>query len=100
MASPLRKRVRERASNRCEYCQIGQDDVPHFPFHMEHIVARKHFGENRMSNFCWSCQLCNLFKSSNLTSVDRLTGKIVRLFIRAVKNGARTSHGSVRACAA
>lgn len=80
MASSVRKSVRDRAQNRCEYCHIGQDDVPHFPFHVEHIIARKHFGSNRLSNLCWSCQLCNLFKSSNLSGVDRATGKVVRLF--------------------
>lgn len=80
MASSLRKRVRKRAGNRCEYCQISQDDVPQYPFHLEHIIARKHRGETRLSNLCWSCQLCNLFKSSNLSGVDRRTGRIVRLF--------------------
>jgi hypothetical protein len=38
MASSLRKRVRERAGNRCEYCRISQEDVPLFPFHVEHIM--------------------------------------------------------------
>jgi hypothetical protein len=80
MASSLRKRVCARAGNRCEYCCISQDNVPHFPFHVEHIIARKHFGTNRLANLCWSCQLCNLFKSSNLSGVDRTTGRIVRLF--------------------
>jgi hypothetical protein len=80
MALSLRKRVRERAANRCEYCRISQDDVPQIPFHVEHIIARKHFGANRLSNLCWSCHLCNLFKSSNLSGVDRQTGRIVRLF--------------------
>jgi len=80
MATSLRNRIRMRAENRCEYCRISQEDVPHFPFHIEHIIARKHFGTNHTSNLCWSCQLCNLFKSSNLSGVDRATGRVVRLF--------------------
>jgi hypothetical protein len=80
MASALRRKVRERADNRCEYCRISQDDVPHFPFHVEHIIARKHGGKSRLDNLCWSCHLCNWFKSSNLSGIDPVTGKVVRLF--------------------
>jgi hypothetical protein len=80
MASALRSQVQHRAGNRCEYCRIGQDEVPHFPFHVEHIRARKHGGRTSLANLAWSCQLCNLFKSSNLSGVDPLTGRVVRLF--------------------
>jgi len=80
MAGALRKRVRQRAGNRCEYYQMSQGDVPHFPFHVEHIIARKHGGKSRFDNLCWSCHLCNLFKSSNLGGIDSVTHKVVRLF--------------------
>jgi hypothetical protein len=75
-----RNLVRRRAGDRCEYCQISQDDVLHFPFHVEHIIARKHKGADHVNNLCWSCHSCNLFKSSNLSGIDPDTGMIVPLF--------------------
>ena len=80
MALARRKLVRDRAGNRCEYCRISQDDVRRFPFHVEHIVPRKHKGSSKLSNLCWSCHLCNLFKSSNLSGFDPRSGNVVRLF--------------------
>jgi hypothetical protein len=42
---------------------------------VEHIRARKHGGTD-----AWSCQLCNLFKSSNLSGVDSQSNRVVPLF--------------------
>jgi hypothetical protein len=80
MASAIRKRVQRRASNRCEYCQISQQDLADFPFHVDHIIPKKHGGTSAFSNLCWSCHLCNLLRSTNLSGIDAVTGKIARLF--------------------
>jgi HNH endonuclease len=77
MDAAFRRRVRSRAGFRCEYCRIHEDDEP-FAFHVEHIVARKHGGKSDLSNLAWSCQSCNLGKSSNLSG--RVRGEIVELF--------------------
>lgn len=72
--------VRSRAGRRCEYCQIHEKDLPFYPFHVEHVIARKHLGTDELDNLCWSCHQCNLAKASNLTGRDFATGRIVRLF--------------------
>lgn len=66
-----------RAESRCEYCRIHEDDEP-FAFHIEHILPKKHGGDDHPSNLAWSCQSCNLGKSCNLA--DWLQGEIVALF--------------------
>lgn len=72
-----RRLVRTRAGSRCEYCYMHEDDEP-FAFHVEHIVPRKHGGRTVPSNLAWSCQSCNLGKSSNLSG--RVGGETVELF--------------------
>ena len=78
MKAALRRLVRLRAGNRCEYCRIHQSDDPFLTFHLEHIIAKKHHGSDRPSNLAWSCQKCNRAKGPNLAG--RIKGKIVTLF--------------------
>jgi hypothetical protein len=59
---------------------LHEADLPLFPFHVEHIVPRKHHGASNPRNLAWSCHECNLAKSSNLTGRDATTGRIVALF--------------------
>jgi hypothetical protein len=75
----LRAAVRTRAKGRCEYCLIHEDDT-FFSHQPDHIIALKHHGKTRPENLAWACYLCNLLKSSNLASVDWMTGRVVRLF--------------------
>ena len=77
MQAARRRRVRKRAGRRCEYCRIHEDDDP-FSFHLEHIVPKKHKGNDRLSNLAWSCHNCNLGKGANLAGLVR--GEIVALF--------------------
>jgi HNH endonuclease len=72
-----RRLVRQRAGGRCEYCQIHEDDEP-YAFHLEHIIPKKHGGEDDPSNLAWSCHSCNLMKGANLSG--RVHGEIVTLF--------------------
>jgi hypothetical protein len=39
----VRRRVMQRAQERCEYCLLHQVDVP-FAHHIDHIIPRKHGG--------------------------------------------------------
>jgi hypothetical protein len=77
--STLRALVQDRAGFRCEYCLLHEDDSwePHQP---DHIIARKHRGLTESENLCWTCAVCNRHKGSDLASIDRQTGRIVRLF--------------------
>lgn len=80
MDSTLRKLVRDRAENRCEYCRIHQDDDPVFSFHVEHIIATKHGGTDDEDNLALACQKCNLHKGPNLSGIDPESDLIVELF--------------------
>ena len=75
----LRRLVRERARERCEYCLIPESAV-FAPHEIDHVVAEKHGGATEASNLAFSCVLCNKRKGSDLTSIDPTTGDIVPLF--------------------
>ena len=72
--------VRERAGNRCEYCQLHQDDSPLAVLHVEHIIPRKHGGTHDLDNLALACIDCNLHKGPNLTGIDPETNEVVVLF--------------------
>jgi hypothetical protein len=80
MKRSTRKLVRARAGRRCEYCRLHESDLPLLVFHLEHVIAEKHGGDDHPRNLAWSCLHCNLAKSSNLSGRDILTGRIVVLF--------------------
>ena len=75
----IRKHVRERANQACEYCLIHEDDslLPHEP---DHIIAVKHRGKSDEANLAWTCFTCNRSKASDLASIDLETEQLVRLF--------------------
>lgn len=74
----LRRLVRQRAGNLCEYCHCRQDDVPFVTFHVEHIVARQHGGTDDDSNLCLACHWCNFHKGPNLAT--QVEGQLIPLF--------------------
>jgi len=80
MKRSLLAMARARAGQRCEYCRLHESDLPLFPFHIEHIVPKKHGGKDEPKSLDWSCHYCNLAKSSNLSGRDSETGRIVTLF--------------------
>lgn len=80
MSPRLRQLVRDRAHRRCEYCHLREEDLPLWPFHLDHIVAEQHSGTDDPQNLAWACQRCNLCKGTNLTAVDPDSTNIVRLF--------------------
>ena len=75
----VRRQVRARADERCEYC-LKPDASTLLPFHIDHIVAAKHLGSSKIDNLAWCCSICNGFKGSDVGSVDNTSGKYVRLF--------------------
>jgi hypothetical protein len=80
MEPTLRDLVCRRAGNRCEYCQLRQEHLPFTTFHVEHIIPRKHGGDDDPHNLALACDRCNAHKGSNLTGIDPDTGVIVPLF--------------------
>lgn len=79
MNERLRRQVRRRAHDRCEYCLLPQSLYPgRFP--IDHVIAEQHHGPTELSNLALACLRCNLTKGPNIASRDRTTGKLVRLF--------------------
>lgn len=74
-----KRRIRERAENRCEYCRIHQDYY-RVAFHSEHIVARQHGGTEDEGNLALACHFCNRHKGPNLSGIDPDSGKLTPLF--------------------
>ena len=72
--------VREHAGNRCEYCQLNQDESPLAVLHIEHIIPKKHGGTDETDNLALACIDCNLHKGSNLTGIDPETDEVTELF--------------------
>src|SRR5215203_4744802 len=75
----LRRLVVERASHRCEYCLIHEDDT-FFGCEVDHIISIKHGGVTERSNLAYACQVCNRRKGSDLGSLVRGTDELVRFF--------------------
>ena len=79
MAISRRRQVRDRAHDRCEYCQMPQDGTV-LPHETDHIRAKKHHGPTSLENLCWACADCNGHKGSNVAGYDPETGELVPLF--------------------
>ena len=69
-----------RAGDRCEYCRLPQAAAPAFTFHVEHIRARQHGGDDVPSNLALACPDCNRHKGPNLSAIDPETRAVVSLF--------------------
>jgi|SRR5688572_18482450 len=79
ISAALRRQVRERARERCEYCLLAEVQA-FFPHEPDHIVAFKHGGETVPENLALACFDCNRFKGSDIASVDPLSGDVTSLF--------------------
>jgi len=79
VSDSLRAQIRQRAGARCEYCRLPES-AGSYPFHIEHIIARKHDGSSEPDNLAWSCFLCNVAKGSDIASYDRETGELTPLY--------------------
>ncbi|MBI1901054.1 MAG: HNH endonuclease [Planctomycetia bacterium] len=79
ISAALRRLVRRRAGDRCEYCRLPQSAVD-ITFHVEHVIARQHGGLTQPQNLALACDRCNLYKGTNLTAIDPETGEIQALF--------------------
>jgi len=80
MDAATRRLVRKRADDRCEYCRLPQSAAPLFTYHIEHVQARQHGGQDDPNNLALACPDCNRFKGPNLSAIDPDTGALVPLF--------------------
>jgi hypothetical protein len=84
-SAELRRQVIERASSRCEYCLVQQDDAI-AGHQIDHVIADKHGGPTNLENLALSCILCNLRKGSDLSSIDPDMGRVTALFNPRTQN--------------
>jgi HNH endonuclease len=75
----LRRLVGLRAERLCEYCRIHEDDT-FYGCEVDHIVSEKHGGRTHADNLAYSCLCCNRFKGTDLGSLTKTTGILVRFF--------------------
>ena len=79
LSRTLELEVRHRAVGRCEYC-LFPESASELSFHIDHIIAQKHGGQNEPENLAWACFSCNLRKGPNIASLDPQTGELTPLF--------------------
>ena len=75
-----RRLVRQRAADRCEYCQRLQIDSLLIPLQIEHILPHKHGGGDEVENLALACAEGNLHKGSDLSGIDPESNQMTRLF--------------------
>src|SRR5665213_3147400 len=79
MDGHTRQFVCRRANDRCEFChlpQFGHDER----FSIDNVIATKHVRDDSTSNLAFSCLRCNLFKGTNLSGIDAMSGQVTPLF--------------------
>lgn len=79
ISAALRRQVRERARERCEYCLLAEVRA-FFPHEPDHIISQKHGGGTVLENLALACFDCNRFKGSDIASVDPASGTLTPLF--------------------
>jgi len=79
ISASLRREVRERAGERCEYCLLAESEAI-FPHEPDHLIALKHGGKTTFANLALACFDCNRFKGSDIASIDPITSQLVALF--------------------
>lgn len=79
ISAQQRDTVHILASGCCEYCRVGRG-AQSLGFHVDHIIASSHGGDDNDENLCLACPDCNRFKGVNVAGYDPQTDKLSRLF--------------------
>jgi len=74
-----RRAIRSQALGCCEYCLIGVGEQS-ADFHIDHIIAISHGGEDTDDNLCLACLECNSYKGANVAGYDPQTDELTRLY--------------------
>ena len=69
MDQALRDEIWRRSGGCCEYCRMPRSLDP-IPFHVDHIIARKHSGKTESGNIAIACFACNNQKQSDIAGID------------------------------
>jgi 5-methylcytosine-specific restriction endonuclease McrA len=79
VTAALRRVVKTRAGDRCEYCRSSAEFATQ-SFTVEHIAPRDAGGETVLENLAWACFGCNGHKHTSTDGMDPETGERVPLF--------------------
>ncbi len=75
----IKKIVRLRAKNCCEYC-LSQEKFATQQFSIEHIFPVSKGGKTILENLALACQGCNNYKYNKIEGYDQLSNQIVSLY--------------------
>ena len=73
ISAKLRRLVRNRSGERCEYCQLSQAGQE-ASFHIDHITPLASGGQTVAENLAFACVSCSLRKGARQTVMDPNTG--------------------------
>ena len=79
IAEEIRKRVREKAKNRCGYCRSLQKYVLGV-LEIEHIIPKAAGGTDKEENLWLACRMCNNYKGIQTHAKDPLSDRKAQLF--------------------
>lgn len=79
ISAPLRRIVRERANEQCEYCLLPQTFAAH-KHEPDHIIPIQHGGDSSAENLALACFYCNRYKGPNVGSFDNESGLLTPFF--------------------
>ena len=94
IAEATRRRVRDRAGNRCEYCLSHQDYVLG-RLQIDHIQPVAKGGSDDEDNLCLACELCNQYRWAKTHGRDP-RDKRLRSFIHDGNDGPIILRGGQR----
>jgi hypothetical protein len=75
----LRRLVRARAAECCEYCRVPESFCPQ-SLAIDHIFPHVLGGKTRADNLACCCQGCNSRKLARISSLDPVTSQTVQFF--------------------
>src|SRR5882724_10855148 len=75
----VRRLVRERSGNHCEYC-LHPGSYASGPFVCEHVLPRVRGAGNTPAELAWACSGCNSHKYDKTHARDPVTRQKVSLF--------------------
>ena len=79
ISAALRRLVRARADNLCEYCLLHEDDT-FFGCEVDHIISEKHAGQTTENNLALACFVCNHNKGSDIGTLIPGSEALVRFY--------------------
>lgn len=75
----LRDLVAQRADYICEYCLISETHWS-LCYEVNQIISMKHGGLTTKDNLAYTCAFCNLYKGTDLGSINWQNGELVGFF--------------------